>query len=197
MLRPISDLRRHLMRYRVPLRDEVAEGLLLLDYALRMRLKNRVVVDILTADGAVDPAAWVTAAHAEFDRSIREAEASRARLGRLVRRFRVGLGSAEHMHDYGAADLFNLLRRRRLLRLTVVELQRWQEDNDRVVDLIGRARHDALDEIGQAIRQVLPTNGSTEDDQILRARLLMLETVDLPDLARQMAPRRDAHGRHT
>lgn len=168
---------------------EADEGMLLLEFAMRMRLKNRVVVDILTSDGAVDPDAWARAARGVIRERRAEVEASERRVAREARASWLAPGRARHQHDYRFSDVLNLARRRRVYRLLARRLLAWERDPTQSAALLDGARRDAQDEIATAIGRVVSDSdspASAEDESVLQERLVLIATVDLPALERAM-----------
>src|ERR1700712_1882008 len=80
--------------------DEADEGLLLAEYATRLRLKNRIIVDTVTAQGSVDPEAWADEVRLVLGGLRVEAEGSARRMEQETSIARLTEGSAVHEHDY-------------------------------------------------------------------------------------------------
>lgn len=172
---------------------EADEGMLLLEFAMRMELKNHIVVDILTSDGAVDSDAWARAAGGVIRGRRAEVEASARRVGRAARASWFVGGRARHQHDYRISDLVNLARRGRVYRLLARRLRAWEQDPSQRAALLDGARRDAQDEIATAIGQVVSDSAAgVEDEAVLQERLALIATVDLPAL--EVATRRVESG---
>src|SRR5689334_19339141 len=152
--RPVDDLTGP-VRIRRAVEDEADEGLLLAEYATRMRLKNRIIVDTVTAQGSVDPEAWADDVRLALGGLRVEAEASARRMEQEESVARLTGGSAVHEHDYRASDADNLDRRRRVYRLVARRLLRWENDPAQIAALLEAARHDAQDEIDAALRRAV------------------------------------------
>lgn len=165
---------------------EADEGLLLAEYALRMRLKNRIIVDTMTASSSVDAEAWADEARLMLGRLRLEQEASARRMDRERDVAELTEGRARHEHDYRADDSDNLARRRRVYRVVARRLLAWENDATRVAALLDAARADAADEMDAAIRTALEGDSSApvEDERLLRERLRLVTAVDLPALER-------------
>lgn len=166
--------------------DEADEGLLLAEYAVRMRLKNRIIVDTMTASGSIDADAWADEARLMLGRLRVEAEASAKRMDRERGVAELAEGTARHEHDYRAEDTGALERRRRVYRITARRLLAWENDAAQVALLLDAARSDAADEMNAAIRAAVDGDVVTpvEDAALLRERLRLVTTVDLPALER-------------
>ncbi|GAA2753051.1 hypothetical protein [Amnibacterium kyonggiense] len=181
--RPADDLTGP-VRVRRAVEEEADEGLLLAEYATRMRLKNRIIVDTVTAQGSVDPEAWADEVRLALGGLRVEAEASARRMEQEEPVARLTRGSAVHEHDYRASDADNLERRRRVYRLVARRLLRWENDPAQIAALLEAARHDAQEEIDAALRRAVSGDpvGRVEDEGRLRERLRLITTVDLPAL---------------
>ena len=164
--------------------EEAGEGLLLAEYATRMRLKNRIIVDTVSAQGAVDPEAWADDVRLALGGLRLEAEGSARRMEQEASVAKLTLGSAVHEHDYRVSDTDNLDRRRRVYRLVARRLLSWENDPAQVAALLEAARHDAQEEIDVALTRALSGDpvARVEDEVHLRERLRLIATVDLPAL---------------
>jgi hypothetical protein len=172
------------VRVRRAIEEEAAEGLLLAEYATRMRLKNRIIVDTVRAEGAVDPEAWADDVRLALGGLRVEAEASARRMEHEAEVARLTDGRAVHEHDYRATDADNLDRRRRVYRLVVRRLLTWENDPQQVAALLDAARRDAHEEIDAALTRAMSGDpvARVEDEAHLRDRLRLIATVDLPAL---------------
>jgi hypothetical protein len=164
--------------------EEAGEGLLLAEYATRMRLKNRIIVDTVTAQGSVDPEAWADEVRLSLGRLRIEAESSARRMEQEGSVAKVSEGSAVHEHDYRVSDTENLDRRRRVYRLVARRLLSWENDPAQVAALLEAARRDAQEEIDAALTRALSGDpvARVEDEGRLRERLRLIGAVDLPAL---------------
>jgi hypothetical protein len=164
--------------------EEADEGLLLAEYATRMRLKNRIIVDTVTAQGSIDPEAWADEVRLVLGGLRLEAEGSARRMEQEGQVARLTDGSAVHEHDYRASDTDNLDRRRRVYRLVARRLLSWENDQTQVAALLEAARRDAQDEIDAALARAVSGDpvARVEDEARLRQRLRLIATVDLPAL---------------
>lgn len=163
---------------------EAGEGLLLAEYATRMRLKNRIIIDIVTAQGSIEPEAWADEARRVLGGLRIEAEVSARRMTEEEALARSAHGSAAHQHDYHAPDADNLDRRRRVYRLVARRLLSWENDPAQVAVLLEAARHDAQEEIDAALTRAVggDPGARVENEDRLRERLRLIATVDLPAL---------------
>lgn len=164
--------------------EEAEEGLLLAEYATRMRLKNRIIVDTVTAEGSIDPDSWADEVRLVLGGLRLEAEVSARRMEQELRVAALADGRATHEHDYRASDADNLDRRRRVYRLVARRLLSWENDSSQVTALLEAARRDAQEEVDAALSRAVSGDpiGRVEDEAHLRERLRLIATVDLPAL---------------
>lgn len=164
--------------------EEAGEGLLLAEYATRMRLKNRIIVDTVTAQGSIDPESWADEARLVLGGLRLEAEVSARRMEQELRVAALTDGRATHEHDYRASDADNLDRRRRVYGLVARRLLSWENDRTQIAALLEAARRDAQEEIDAALARAASGDpiGRVEDEAHLRQRLRLIATVDLPAL---------------
>lgn len=166
--------------------DEADEGMLLAEYAVRMRLKNRIIVDTMTASGTIDADAWADEARLMLGRLRVEAEVSARRMDRERGVAELAEGQARHEHDYRAGDTGALERRKLVYRLTARRLLGWENDDAQVATLLAAARSDAAEEMNAAIRAAVSGDAAApvDDEVLLRERLRLVTAVDLPALER-------------
>lgn len=164
---------------------EADEGLLLAEYAIRMRLKNRIIVDTMAGSGAARAEAWLDEVRLALGRLRVEAETSARRMAGERDSAARTRGLARHEHDYRHRDADNLERRRRVYTALAGRLVRWENDDARVTALLTSARDDAFLEMRSAITAMLSRARSApeEDRAVLEERLRLVAAVDLPALA--------------
>jgi hypothetical protein len=176
----------HRTSARAAIAGEAEEGLLLAEYATRMRLKNRIIVDTLTGADGVDVERWADEVRLSLGRLRIEAEQSARRMASERDLAASTQGRGEHEHDYRQVDA-PILERRRLVYLALAgRLVLWEGDAARVGALLESARQDALQEMERAVRDTVGRGGRTprgEDEAALRQRLRMIQAIDLPALA--------------
>src|ERR1700712_1162025 len=153
--------------------EEAGEGLLLAEYATRMRLKNRIIVDTVTAEGSIDPESWADEVRLVLGGLRLEAEVSARRMEQQLRVAALTDGRATHEHDYRASDADNLDRRRRVYGLVARRLLSWENDRSQVAALLEAARRDAQEEIDAALARAVSGDpvGRVEDEAHLRQGL--------------------------
>ena len=92
----------------ITLDDAVSEGLMLAKYSSRMRLKNRIIVGVLTHERRYDPEQYLGEAKRALGVLIDEFDLEAARIARQLRIAASMPGKAAHAHDYRFADTNNL-----------------------------------------------------------------------------------------
>ncbi|WP_308468612.1 hypothetical protein [Rathayibacter soli] len=172
----------------VSLADAVDEGLLLAEYASRMRLKNRIVIGALTEDLPYSTQRYRDEAREALDVLAAEAEDVAERIAGERRWSATLEGDAEHVHDYRAADLTNLGRREELSEVMATTLRERAEDETFLLGLIERARDDAWGDIASSIEDTLERRRIPVDARYLRERAGRIRRFVSEDLA-QLATR--------
>lgn len=175
-----------------PARDPVSveeaaeEGLMLAQYASRMAVKNRVLMDGLTADVPFDVGHYSVVAAAELEKLAAESEAAAERLRSIAADATASPGRSDHVHDYRSADVDNLDHRERLSLLVADSLRSRARDGEYLAALVDDARGDAWRELAQSIEEVLDRaprlDPAAEDYR--RDRSVRMALVIVDDLAR-------------
>lgn len=145
----------------------VDEGVLIIGAALRMRVKNQIVVRVLAQGGALAPEDYDRIALAEIQALVTENRASAEYLGRQAERAQRRRGSAQHMSDYRAADVDSLDLRRRVAEALVAALETMSTRPEYRQPVIERARNEAMVEM---FRARMPTSISAEEPTLGPAR---------------------------
>jgi len=184
MAEPLPDDLTGPIRVHRAIEEEAEEGLLLAEYATRMRVKNRIIVDTVTARGSIEPDVWADEVRLVLGGLRLEAEVSARRMEQEAAIARESDGRAVHEHDYRATDAENLDRRRRVYRLVARRLLGWENDPGQVAALLEAARSDAQEEVDAALVRARSGDpvAQIDDEALLRERLRLIATVDLPAL---------------
>jgi hypothetical protein len=165
------------------LADAVDEGLLLAEYASRMRLKNRIVIGTLTENAPYAATRYLDEAREALDVLASEAEDVAERIAE-ERRWSATLGgNAEHVHDYRSADMANLRRREELSEAMALSLRERAEDESFLRGLVERARAAAWDDIAASIEDRLERRRIPVDAKYLRERERRIRLFLSEDLA--------------
>ncbi len=178
---------------------EIEEGVLLARYAVRMDVKNRIVVETIGDGDRFDADHAALQARGRLGVLQHEALESAARMADVARTVAHVEGRAVHEHDYRSYDRANLRRRRRVYRGVAERLAEIQSDDDAVAALVEQARNDAWGEIGAEIRRGLAVRAAApaplppEERELQRQMLVAMDLtalavergVDLEDLRGQ------------
>ncbi|MCC4908179.1 asparagine synthase [Microbacterium sp. cx-55] len=173
---------------RPSLADIVAEGLYIAAAATRLALKNRILVDILSAGEGFDADRFVPDAKETLLALAAEAEADAERAERERKLARRRFSDSDGTHDYRSRDVRNLRRRRKQSERIAQELRERAEDTDELVALVEAAREAAWSEVARNIDSTLRIEAARPDlepgyAQMRQARMQSLRLVDLPRLA--------------
>jgi hypothetical protein len=180
------------------LADVVAEGIYIAAAATRLALKNRILVDILSAGEGFDADRFVPDAKDTLLTLAAEAEADAERAERERKLARRRFSDSDGTHDYRSRDVRNLRRRRKQSERIAQELRERAENADELVALVEAAREAAWSEVARNIDSTLRIEAARPDlepgyAQMRQARMQSLRLVDLPRLAahRRRAKDRD------
>src|SRR4051794_34110618 len=138
---------------------EVAEGLLLAEYAVRLAVKNQILVDVLGRGEDFDRTRAGEQVQAELGTLAGEYEQAGERMRRDARIAAWRLGRGRHQHDYRAVDRRNLRRRARAAEEVARRLRTAQGDGDAVVALVDAARAAAWDDLAGEGHRALGRGG--------------------------------------
>ncbi|WP_158078069.1 asparagine synthase [Rathayibacter sp. VKM Ac-2630] len=170
----------------VSVEEATEEGLMLAEYASRMAVKNRVLMDGLTADVPFDVGHYSRAAALELRKLADESEAAAARLRAIAAEATSVGGRSDHVHDYRSADVDNLDHRERLSLAVADTLRRRAGDDAYLATLVDGARQDAWRELSQSIEETLDRAPriDPDDEEYRRDRSVRMALVVVDDLAK-------------
>lgn len=160
-----------------PIQRVVDEGVLISTSAVRMAVKNRLIVSALRGHHNYDPTALAVAAAHEFTALARQNDQMAERLDQRHGQEDAVDGAEDEEHT----------RRPLLLRQLALALRREATDREHLRDIVERAREDAWHEVGRAISSRLRSQGfnaSGEPDynRDRAERIRALITIDLAAL---------------
>ncbi len=150
---------------------------MLAEYSSRLRLKNRVIVGVLTADRAFDPAQYLDEAREAIDVLIDEFDLEGIRIAKQVRVARSIPGKASHAHDYRSGDAHNLELREEVLAVVTETLRERRANGDYLLELIESARQDAWLDIARAVEDWLDRSNIATDADYERHRSKRMRLV--------------------
>jgi hypothetical protein len=134
---------------------EVAEGLLLAEYAVRLAVKNQILVDVLGRGADFDRERAAGQVRSELETLAHEHEQAVRRMRRDARLAALRLGRGRHQHDYRAIDRRNLRRRAAVAAEVARRLREAQASDDAVVALVDAARAAAWDDLAGEVHGAL------------------------------------------
>ncbi|MEO6944798.1 MAG: hypothetical protein ABI053_08820 [Lacisediminihabitans sp.] len=169
------------------LEDAVSEGLMLAEHSSRLRLKNRVIIGVLTQSDAFDAKHYIGEAKKAIDVLVDEFDLDVDRIGRK-RRIAISIpGRAKHAHDYRSVDADNLRLREDVSAAVARALRSHRGDEPYLLHLIESARQDAWGEISRAIEEFLDRSNIVVDNAYKRGRSGRIRLLITEDLAKLMA----------
>ena len=167
--------------------DAVSEGLMLAEYSSRMRLKNRIIVGVLTRPDSYDAKQYLDEARTALDVLVDEFDLD---VDRIDRKLRVAVsipGRAKHAHDYRSIDADNLRLREEVSSAVANALRAHRGNTTFLLDLIESARQDAWGEISRAIEEFLDRSTIVVDKAYKRGRSGRIRLLVTEDLAKLIA----------
>jgi hypothetical protein len=165
--------------------ESTAEGLMLAEYASRMRVKNAIIVGVLTRRETYSAADYLDDASGALEHLAAEFDGAAERIAGELRAIENLRGSALHAHDYRSGDSANLRHREAVLQSLVVALRTRRDDRDYLLELVEAARQDAWSDIARAVEESLDRSTIVVDESYLRERSRRMRQVarDLAKLA--------------
>ncbi len=170
------------------LSDAVAEGLTIASAAVRLAVKNRILVDTLAGGADFDVERFVPVARSAVLTMAAEVQAEADRAEHERRRARRRLSPSGGTHDYRYRDADNLALRRRQAERVAEGLRRRAGDERALRRTVEAAREAAWGEVARAIDMTLRMESAPRDlgadYAAARAdRVRDLLAIDLPRLA--------------
>lgn len=166
--------------------DVVADAVTLATAAVRIAVKNLLIVRALRDSADYEQSWWLDAVAREFEVLAVENEADAARLEHVREATRRKRGRPQHPADFRAADAPVLRKRIRVLRRIATRLREIAADPAALAALMDDARRAALDEITTARHTPEPSVKLDPED---RAIALMLLAGDLAALTEEYGAR--------
>ena len=138
-----------------PVADVVRDAAVLAFAAVRLTVKNLIIVRALRDHAFYDDRWFLTAIGAEFAVLAAEKERDADRVDAFIEQARDRTGRPAHPADYGRDDLDHLARRSETLRALAAQLVALREDEQAARELLDEARYRALGEIADSIAATL------------------------------------------
>lgn len=181
-----EDIREGVFSARSRNSDVVADAVLLATAAVRIAVKNLLIVRALRDGADYEEGWWLGAVAREFELIAAENEADAARLEDVHAGAKRRHGRAQHPADFRARDRPVLKRRMRVLRKIAARLRELAADEAALLAIVAEARQTALEEITSARHD--PSSRAARDPGERAAGLVLL-SADLEELARSTESR--------
>jgi len=131
--------------------QSVTEGLMISEYAVRLRLKNAIAVDAVVAPRAYDAATYLPLAAEAYRELANESQDASDRLTDELAHTIGRMGRAEHVHDYRRGDEANVRHRLMVATQAASELRAKADQEEYLLGLIEQARREAWDEMSTSL----------------------------------------------
>ena len=141
----------------------VDEGVLIALSAVRMVVKNRIIIGVLREHADYSAADYAAIAQRELERLARQSEADARRVKRAKKAL-VKLRLTGPSNENRRGDIKQLTLRRRVYESMARALRAVAGDDGRIADLVETARTDASDEIRNALTTKLITLATVHEE---------------------------------
>lgn len=173
----------------------VSEGLYIASAAVRLSLKNRILMDTIGGGAGYDVDKFLPDARAALLALADEADAAAERIKKERREAWHRFSDPDSTHDYGSRDVGNLRRRRRQSQRVAKGLRVRAENEDELRRLVEAAREAAWGELAENIERSLRVEAARPDldadyATMREARMRALRLVDLSALSSMQRRRR-------
>ena len=180
---------------RPKLAEIVSEGLYIASAAIRLSLKNRILMDTIGGGAGYDVDKFIPDARAALIALADEADAAAERIKKERKDAWRRFSDPDGTHDYGSRDVRNLRRRRRQSQRVAKELRARAEDDQELRRLVEAARDAAWSELAENIDRSLRVEAARPDLEpdyatMRDARMQALRLVDLSKLSSVQRQRR-------
>lgn len=167
--------------------EAVDEGMLLMEHAGRMSVKNSIMIGAITGTDRFNEHHYRVVAKAALERLATEAEDAATRIKELERQLRAGITRTADAERYSSADIANMDHRLELSRELAKRLHARGKDDPFLTKLVDGARNDAWREVAASIDHKLDQQQVVPDrDYALKRDERMRKLID-EDLAELLA----------
>lgn len=175
--------------------DAIAEGVAIAVAAVRLTVKNHILVGTIAQGGQFDAEQYVADAREALRAMATEAEEAAELVTRLRKRARGRHSDPSGTHDYRDRDVRNLRRRAKQSLGVATRLGEMAEDHEELARLVEGAREAAWADVRTNLDRRLHVEGMRADqdpdyDVMREARMQALRLVDLQALAAEQRARR-------
>jgi hypothetical protein len=170
--------------------EAVAEGLQIADAAVRLAIKNHILVETIAHDEGFDAQAFTPFARDTLVSLAEEQERGAQAMQRLGKKAWGQHSDPNSTHDYRDRDVRNLRRRRRQYQGVAKALRAQSADETALLRLVEEARGAAWAEVAANLQRRLRVEGmrpeADPDYESMRdARMAAVTMIDLQRLAAQ------------
>ena len=131
--------------------QSVDEGLMIAEYAVRLRLKNDIAVDAVVSPEAYDARTYLDAASEAYTELADESRQASDRLTEELASAVARPGKAENVHDYRRGDEGSLRHRLMVSVEMATRLQQEAAEEEYLLGIIEKARQDAWHEVSASL----------------------------------------------
>jgi hypothetical protein len=167
----------------VTVAEAVEEGLLLIEIASRMSVKNSFLIRVLTGQEPWDLARGRDVAGGVLRLLATESDTDADNLEALITRIQGAPRSARDPQGYSRDDVPNMEHRRDVSRQVAGRLREQSTDDAYLNDLVGAARRDAWREVASNIEHNLDAEHVPVDADYLKHREQRMRVLIAEDLA--------------
>ena len=187
---PSRPKRRLPKRHLAPVEEIVEQGLLVADVAVRMNVKNEIILNALGRKADYDEQQIIEMVRGALHELADERERDARHIARMREEIRSTGYSSWSENEYGNSDSSTLRHRQQVYEQIAAELSEREADGEYLRQAAERARAAAWHEIGDSLKEKAShpyyAGGSSEEYQREReARIELLIQRDLTELMQQ------------
>lgn len=187
---PARPRRRLPKRELAPVEEIVEQGLLVADVAVRMGVKNEIILNALGRKADYDEQQIIELVRTTLHDLVEERERDARHIARMREEIRSTGRSSWSENDYSNDDSSTLRHRQEVYEQVAVQLREREADDEYLTKTAERARAAAWHEIGDSLKEKAShpyyAGGSSEEYKRNReARIELLIQRDLTDLMQQ------------
>lgn len=193
---PSRTRRRLPVRHLAPVEEIVEQGLLVADVAVRMNVKNEIILNALGRKADYDEQQIVEMVSAAVTELAEERERDARHISRMRGEIKRTGYSSWSENDYGNDDSATLRHRQEVYEQVAVQLRERAEDQGYLRETAERARTAAWHEIGDSLKEKAShpyyAGGSSDEYQRERgARIELLIQRDLTELMNERGAKQE------
>lgn len=175
--------------------EAIAEGVAIATAAVRLTVKNQILVGTIARGGTFEIEHYMDEARAALRAMADESEQAAEHLTALRKRARGRHSDPHGTHDYRDRDVRNLRRRAKQSTGVANHLREMTDDPEALIALVEEARAAAWADVRSNLDRRLRVEGMRADqdpeyEQMREARMQALKLVDLQALSSEQRARR-------